>query len=271
MALKDLLKEKLTKEELSLLPKSFDIIGNREKAVAIIDLDEKIMEKKEIARALMKQHKNVKSVLLKKSPRKGTHRINEYELLSGEKNTEVLHIEHGLKYKIDPVSTYFSPREGTERERILKFIKKDQNVMVFFAGAGPLAIIISKKTQAKNIVGIEINPKAVDYFIENVNLNKIKNITIIESDVKKLNLDPDYDHVFMPLPESAFSYLSEAMKCLKPKGIIHLYCFSLENKIEEMKKEIEKNAEGKVKFLEIQKVLPYGPGIWKYRISFQFS
>ena len=86
MALKDLLKNKLTKKELALVPTSFDLVGNKEKAVAIIEIPDELKKKaKTIAFALMKQHKNVYSVLLKKSPRKGVYRTREMKInLAGD-------------------------------------------------------------------------------------------------------------------------------------------------------------------------------------------
>ena len=51
---------------------SFDIIGSREKTVAIVEISDELIEKeKEIAKEIMKRHKNVKSVLKKVSERKG--------------------------------------------------------------------------------------------------------------------------------------------------------------------------------------------------------
>ena len=48
----------------------------------------------------------------------GELRLRSYRLLAGEENTEVLHKEHGYMLRLDPKKTYFSVREGTERQRI---------------------------------------------------------------------------------------------------------------------------------------------------------
>src|SRR3989344_532576 len=94
MSLRGLLKDKLSAKEIILVPSSFDIIGSREKAVAIIELDEKLKKKgKIIAHALMQQHKNIVSVLLKESARKGKYRIRKMKLIGGQNNTEVIHKE----------------------------------------------------------------------------------------------------------------------------------------------------------------------------------
>ena len=52
---------------------AFDVIGNKERAVAIIGMNYPKNEKK-IAEEIMKRHKNVKSVLKKLAERKGKFR-----------------------------------------------------------------------------------------------------------------------------------------------------------------------------------------------------
>jgi tRNA (guanine37-N1)-methyltransferase len=271
MTLKELLRPKLSKKELEMVPSSFDIIGNKDKAVAIIEIPEKLLRKKGmIARALMKKHKNVKSVLLKGSPRKGIFRTRDMKLLAGDNNTEVVHIENGCRFLVDPKTSYFSQREGTERTRIIEKVKPDETVMVFFAGVGPFAIEIARKTKAKNVIGIEINPIAVEYFKKNIILNKVNNVEAVLGDVKQESekYQGIADRILMPLPESSVNFIKEAVSCLKKGGVCHFYCFADETKLREIKQKLRKEA-GKIKFIGIQRVLPYGPSIWKYRIDFE--
>jgi len=272
MTLKELLSKNLTKKELALVPSSFDIIGNKEKAVAIIVIPEKLKRKKIIANALMKKHKNVKTVLIKKSARKGIFRVYDFDVI-GEKNTEVMHVESGCRFLLDPQRVYFSPREGSERLRIAAQIKENENIMIFFAGVGPYAIIIAKKAKPANIVGIEINPDAVEYFKKNIKLNKLSNIEAILADVKDIDegFYDKFDRVIMPLPESAIDYITQALLCLKKNGICNLYCFAKEDEIKKIKakiKNIAKKQKRRIKFINIIKVKQWGPSIWKYRIDF---
>ncbi|MBI5060713.1 MAG: class I SAM-dependent methyltransferase family protein [Candidatus Aenigmarchaeota archaeon] len=272
--LNDLLAKKLTKNELKLVPRSFDIIGSKEKAIAVIEIDPKLRKKERIiARALAALHKNVRTVLKKSSPRRGKYRIMRTKLIYGSKNTLVVHKESGCLLKLDPRKVYFSPREGTERMRIAEKVKPGETVMIFFAGAGPFAVVIGKKARPKKIIGIEINPAGIKYFRENVKLNKLSDVEIVKGDVKKIakKYYGCCDRVLMPLPEKAIDYVDDAIKCLRPNGICHLYCFSSEDTTA-VKKKIQRASESmgrKVKFLESQKVLPWGPGIWKMRIDFE--
>lgn len=271
MALKELLRGKLTRQELKHVPSSFDVIGNKDKAVAIIEVPEALEKKKKIlAEGVMQQHKNVKTVLDKGTPRKGEFRIRKMKTILGEKNTEVVQIENGCRLMMDPRKVYFSQREGTERQRIMQLVKNDETVMVFFAGVGPFAVQIAKRV--KNVIGIEKNPDGVKYFKKNIALNKLQNTIAVLGDVntKAKKYYGKCDRVIMPLPETALDYIDNALGCLKDSGFIHLYFFCGEADLEKKKEEII----GKVSAhctLSVHKVLPYGPKIWKYRADIHVS
>lgn len=252
-----------------VVPKSYDIIGSREKAVAVIEDSAGV---KAAAEALMKRHKNVASVLVKASPRAGAYRTRAYRLVAGSSDTEVLHKEHGFRFLLDPQRAYFSPREGTERKKIADTVGKKETVMVFFAGIGPYAVQLAKR--CSRVIAIELNPVAVSYLKKNAALNKAQNITAVEGDVAHA-AQAFYgacDRVVMPLPESALKYLGEAVQCIGPAGIIHLYCIADKSSLGalemDIKKRIEKGGRS-VKSIVAQQVLPYSPRTWKYRIDIE--
>ena len=275
--LRESLKNILTEPELKLVPTAFDIIGSRDKAVAIIEFsDELVKHERKIAETIMKLHKSVKSVLKKASPRKGVLRLREYRLIAGDENTEVLHVESGCRFRVDPQKTYFSQRESAERLRIVEKVKPGETVMVFFAGAGPFAILIAKKAKPAKLIGIEINSEAIRYFKENVRLNKLNNVEVVEGDVreKAAAYYTSCDRILMPLPESSLDYIDEAIKCAKPGGVIHLYCFAKEEEIDGIEEKIAAAARGlnrDAKFLGHELVLPWGPRIWKMRVDCEIN
>ncbi|MBI4162131.1 MAG: class I SAM-dependent methyltransferase family protein [Candidatus Aenigmarchaeota archaeon] len=273
MALREQLRGKLTSKELKFVPTSFDVIGNKDKAVAIIEIPEQLQEKKKIvAEGLMKQHKNVKSVLEKSSPRKGEFRIRKMKLIAGLRNTEVIHLENKCRYFLDPKTSYFSPREGTERQRILEHVRENETVMVFFAGVGPFAIQIAKHKKAARIIGIEKNLAAVKYFRKNIKLNKLTHVEAVLGDVKTKSKKyyGQCDRIIMPLPETAENYLEYAINCLKDNGMIHLYFFCEEENLEKKKEDLMNKISHHIT-ISVQKVLPYGPKIWKYRADIKVS
>ncbi|MCX6821241.1 MAG: class I SAM-dependent methyltransferase family protein [Candidatus Aenigmarchaeota archaeon] len=261
-------------------PKSYDIIGSKEKAVAIVEISDELKDQeKEIAEEILKTHKNVKSVLKKTSERKGVFRTRNYEFLLGDKNTEVIHIEHGCKLKLDPQKVYFSSREGTERLRISGIVKPKETILVMFAGIGPYPIMIAKKQpKVKKIISIEINPMAVEYMKENIRLNRIGDKVIpVLGNVKEGCKEwfGKCDRVIMPLPQDAWNFFDIAYKCLKKKGgFIHLYTIEKENIVEDETKKtintLKKKINRKIKF-NIRKVLPYSPRTNKYCIDLEIS
>ncbi|MCS7105712.1 MAG: class I SAM-dependent methyltransferase family protein, partial [Candidatus Aenigmarchaeota archaeon] len=249
------------------------------KALAIIEIPEELKDKQEvIAKAIMKLHKNVKTVLKKASERKGKLRIREYELIAGDTNTEVIHKEYGYLLKLDPQKVYFSPREATERQRIAEQVKSGEKVLVMFSGVCPYPLAIFKKQPRVNkIVAVEINPEAHKYAEENVKLNKAeKKIFPILGDVKEVcpKYYGEFDRVVMPLPLGAESFLDIAIKCLKQEGgIIHFYNWGSEDDLYSRALDlIEKSAKKlkkKVEILDKRKVLPYAPKKYKVCIDFK--
>ncbi|RLI98266.1 MAG: class I SAM-dependent methyltransferase family protein [Candidatus Aenigmatarchaeota archaeon] len=277
MSLKDILKNKLSEEELKLVPRSFDIIGSREKAVAIIEIPDQLKNKEKIiAEGIMKLHKNVKSVLKKVSGRKGIERLREYELIAGDENTEVIHKEYGYILKLDPRKVYFSPREATERQRIASKVKDGEKVLVMFCGIAPYCIAIAKKANVEKVYGIEINEAAHLYAKHNVRVNGLSHkVVLINGDVREVcpKLKEKFDRIVMPLPLGSETFLDLALKCVKRNGIIHFYSWGKEdNLFENGIKAIEKNVKKfkkRYEILEKRKVLPYAPKRWKVCIDFK--
>jgi len=275
--LKELLKNELTKEELEIAPNSFEVIGSKEKSVAIVEIPEELESKKElVANAIMKMHKNVKSVFKKSSPRKGEFRTREFELIAGSEDTEVLHKEYGYMLKVDPQIVYFSSKEAVERQRIAAQVGKDEVVMLMFSGIGGIAIAICKKQPlVKKIIAIEINPQAVEYIKENAAINRVADkIVPIEGDVRKeaQRFYNQCDRVIMPLPLKASEFLEEAIKCLHGKGVIHFYTLIVKNDFSSAEKSIEEvcnKMNKKWKILNRHKVSEYSPQKCNVYIDFE--
>ena len=275
--LKELLKNELTKEELEIAPNSFEVIGSKEKSVAIVEIPEELESKKElVANAIMKMHKNVKSVFKKSSPRKGEFRTREFELIAGSEDTEVLHKEYGYMLKVDPQIVYFSAKEGSERKRIAEQVKGNEVIMLMFAGVGAIAVAIAKKQPlVQKIIAIELNPQAVEYTEENAAINRVADkIVAIEGDVRKeaVRFYGKCDRIVMPLPLQASEFLEEAIKCLRERGVIHFYTLinredfsSAEKMIQDVCTKMNK----KYKILNEHKVTEYSPKKWKVCIDFE--
>ncbi len=247
---------------------SFDVIGNREKAVAILEVREELEEKK-IAKEIMKKHKSVKTVLKKLGPRSGDYRIYNCKIIIGPRNTEVIHREYGYLIKVDPKNVYFSTREGTERQRIVELVKPKEKILVMFSGVAPFAIAIAKKFPKTKIICIDWNLNAIKYAEQNVKLNKLNNIKNYCWDVRDARGLGKFDRIIMPLPESAYEYLDTAFACSKREAVIHLYGIADEDFKDLIKKirNVMKTYNIKYRIIRKEKVLPYSPRRWKVRID----
>jgi len=257
---------------------SFDVIGSKEKAVAIVEISKELQKsKKDLAKEIMDRNKNVKSVIGKASARKGKLRKRTYKLILGDKNTEVLHREFGYTLKVDPKKVYFSPREATERQRIADQTKPNEIVLVMFGGISVFPIAIAKKQpNVEKIYSVELNTVAHKYALENVRMNKLSHKIIpIKGDAKKVCKEfyNKCDRILMPLPLEADKYLDTAVKSLKPSGgIIHFYSIGKEGDLFSKSLKIIDKALKRLNKSHVvinkRKVLAYAPRQFKICIEF---
>ncbi len=270
--LKFILKNKLAKKEIELLPRSFDVVGN----ILIFSDFPKELEKKEkiIGEEILGQFRNIKTVVKKTRKYSGKFRTPKLKIIAGEKTKETLHKENNVSIKLDVEKVYFSSRLSNERKRISLQVKPKENILVMFSGCGVYPVVISKNSKPKEIYSIEINPIAFEYQEENIKLNKIKNIKSFEGDVKKIipKINKKFDRILMPLPKGGERYLDLALDKIKKNGLIHFYDFAEDDKYEDIKKNIEKeckNQDKKYKILNIVKCGQFSPRVYRICVDFR--
>ena len=242
MNLKDALQEIIPSSDLRQLTKSYDIIGDI--AVTIIP-DELQQYELSIAQAIFSTHKNVKVILKRDGKYSGEHRTIPLAHIAGEKRTETLCTEFGVRLLLDLEKVYFSVRSGSERKRVADLVNPGENVLVMFSGIAPYPLMISKHSGAAAITGIEINETAHSYAVRNLRLNKVSNISLIHDDVIRAvdNTGEPYDRIIMPLPTGSAAYLEGAIRALVPNGTIHFYDFKCSCNFEKTAELISDQAE----------------------------
>lgn len=230
------LHDQLPPDLRAALPRALDLIGD----IAIIEIPVELkVHEKLIGEAILATHKNVRTVLAKIGPIRGTYRLRRFEIIAGEHRTSTLHKEYGCKYKVDVRKAYFSPRLSHEHNRIASLIGKDETVVDLFAGVGPFSILIAKRNVDTRVYAVDINPDAIDLLKKNIRLNRVENrVFPLLGDVKDVfgkRLLGVADRVIMNLPERAIEFVDIACEIIKPEGgIVHFYGFirlpdSLEN------------------------------------------
>jgi tRNA (guanine37-N1)-methyltransferase len=237
--LKSALSETLSGESLVLVQNSYDIVGD----IAIIRLAQDLIEcPSDIADAVMRVHKKIKTVLAQTGGVQGDFRLRRLEFVSGEKRTVTSHREWGCLFRVDVEKCYFSPRLSYERMRIAKQVRNGEAVLNMFAGVGCFSILIAKYSNPRRVYSIDANPSAVRYMQDNVRMNKAcGKVVSFLGDAKvtvERKLQHTADRVLMPLPGKAFEYLPCALSALKEAGgHIHYYDFKHAEKKEDAVRE----------------------------------
>ena len=281
MDLKTSLSAKLNETELKLLPRAFEVVGD----IAILELPEELLKKKKsIANAVFKVQKNVKIVLNKVGEIEGVYRIPKMEVIAKKERvfegvpkkfipkapTETVHRESGCRYKVDVSKAYFSARLSGERERIASQIKSRERILCLFAGVGPFAILPAKRKKIK-IIAIEINPDAVNYMRENIEMNKVEDkVEALLGDVAEVlpKVKGKFNRIIMPAPKNAADFLELALTKAKKGTIIHLYTFAQIEEIDALGKRIKARCIAAKKNVEILQVRKAGEiGAYTYRVA----
>jgi tRNA (guanine37-N1)-methyltransferase len=251
MKLKEALKGKLKDKELELL-RGFDVIGD----IAVLEIPRELEKKKKlIAKTLLELLPYIKVAVKKKGGHVGTFRKQPVEILAGENRKTTVHREFGAEMAMNVETCYFSPRLANERQRIAKLIKPGENVLVMFSGVAPYPLVIAKLSQAYKVYGIEANPAAHKYAVENVKRNKFGHkIILIKGDAGKKIPKVKFDRIVMPWPQKADEFLGAALKAAGKGTFIHFYDFQPEGEWEkaaEIVKQACKKAKKKCKILNI--------------------
>ena len=264
---------------------SYERLGD----IAILDEDDPDRAR-EIADAVMASDLPVKTVVNRASKVKGELRVRDWEVLAGD-GTETVHREYGCEFLLDVAEVYFSPRLATERHRVAEqvgegprpsenassarhersegldeangeAVSRDdprasgERALDMFAGVGPFVVPFAKR--GAEVVGVDLNERAVEYLRENARRNGVEDrVTAISGDVRDVvsgssdesdgvstsevsrgssrpegsdgvrEVAPDYedwaDRVVMNLPHSADEFLDTAVTLVGDECVLHYY------------------------------------------------
>ena len=228
LKLVDLLEDKLPPHLLASIPHAIDFVGD----VAVIEVPPELeSHKTTVGEAILKAHKQVRTVLAKSGAVEGVYRVREFDVIAGIGKTETVHREYGCVYHVDLAKTYFSPRLSHEHDRVASQAKDGETVIDMFAGVGPFSILIAKRHKNVRVYAVDVNPEAMNYLKKNIEANHVgKSVTPVLGDIRqiaKTRLIGVADRVIMNLPEKAMEYVDVACETLKPGGgIVHYYEFS---------------------------------------------
>lgn len=221
------LQDKLPPNLLASLPQALDVIGD----IAIIEIPQELKAHEAlIGEAILKTHKNIKTVLAKAGAISGIYRIREFTFIAGEHKTRTVHREFSCQYHVDVAKAYFSPRLSHEHQRVASLVQTGETIVDLFAGVGPFSVLIGKMNPKVKVYAVDLNPQAVELLKVNVRVNRFENrvfpILANAREIAATKLKGSADRAIMNLPETAIDFVDAACQALKPEGgIIHFYAF----------------------------------------------
>ena len=277
-SLEEVLAQKLPSSIIPLISKSFDIIGD----IAIIELSPTAEPyEKSIAEALMKVHKNLKSVYSKAGPIINNLRLRPLNHVLGADRTETIHKELGCRFKIDISRAFFSPRLSAEHKRVAEQVRPGECVVDMFAGVGPFSILIAKRLNDVQVHAIDANPEATKLIGENAKMNKVQDrIKVWSGDARVVvhdNLSGIATRVIMNHPSQSREFLEPAYKALRRDGgIVHYYTFvegsdSESNARKELAAALDNSGWKIEKTIETHKVRGVAPMKWQVAVDAKFT
>jgi tRNA wybutosine-synthesizing protein 2 len=256
----------IPRELISRLPDKWEKIGD----VLIMVLPSVLDKHKSIIGKRYAEILKCKTVLNDIGGIKGEFRVPKVELIHGSKNTETIHKENGIRYKLDPQNLMFSSGNMEERIRMANISNKNETVVDLFAGIGYFTIPIAYYSKPKRIFACEKNPIAYDYLIKNIALNDVSSIVEpILGDNREVSPKNVANRVILGYIGKTEKFLTVAIDCLQnKKGILHYHDKFSDNIIpnkpmEIIEKEAEKK-ECKAELLDYHHVKTYAPGISHY-------
>lgn len=214
----DILKGEMTAEELSLLPRSWYILGD----IIIVKIQPGLNDfKHRIGDALLAKYPRCE-VVLRDFGIEGQFREPVREIIAGE-SSETVHRENGVLFKLDAMKIMFS--QGNLHERIrMSRLGKDEVVVDMFAGIGYFALPMAVHSQPSRVVAIELNPVAYCYLVENIKINHVGDIVQpVMGDCIERTPKGDADRVVMGMVQVTDRFLKTGIQALRPGGILHYH------------------------------------------------
>lgn len=138
----------------------------------------------------------------------------------------------GLKFKISPQSFYQVNRKGAELlyNKAAEYVdlKGDEVLLDLYCGTGTIGLTMAHKS--KNLIGVEIVPKAIEDAKENARANGVKNARFICGDAAKAaetlkaeGLAPDVI-IIDPPRKGCDKSLINTISDMNPKRVVYVSC-----------------------------------------------
>jgi len=211
----------LPAELLQKLPDKWEKIGS----VVTIRLPMELQKYQQMIGQVYAEVLGCRSTLNDQGGISGVYREPQVEVIFGSSETETIHIENGIRYKLDPRKIMFSSGNLKERQRMATISKNTEIVVDMFAGIGYFTLPLAVYSQPQRIFACEINPVAYRYLCENVVLNNVNGIVEpLLGDNRRVAPKDCADRVILGYLYNPEVFVSVALSCLRnQRGMLHYH------------------------------------------------
>lgn len=258
--IREILSRELPDGLVNLLPKHWVRIGD----VLIIPLRRELEPYKRRIAEVYAEVLGVKTVL-RKGRISGEFRETNYEILYGT-DTITVHVENGIKYKLDVARIMFSPANVKERVRMAKVVNPGELVVDMFAGIGHLSLPMAVHGDAR-VIAIEKSPYTFRFLIENIELNGVWNrMSAYNMDNRNFPGENLADRVLMGYVVRTHEFIPKALQIAKNGAVVHYHNTVPERLMPgepfETFKKIAAEQGYEVEKLGEHIIKRYAPGVW---------
>lgn len=213
------IREELPDADVAALPKSWEKIGD----VLVLRFPDDLSEKHRAA-AIYAEILDCRAVLEDIGGISGVMRRPQVRHLWGDTDTETVHVENGISYRLDPQRVMFSSGNVDERIRMASIASKGEVAVDLFAGIGYFTLPLAVHGNAR-VYACEINPVAARYLCSSARLNDVEScIEVRKGDCRRVAPHGVAERVVMGYLK-ATRFLPTAMEALHPSGgVLHYHC-----------------------------------------------
>ncbi len=193
----------------------------------------------------------------------GRTRKPEIEIIYGTE-TETVHLENDVEFKLDVAKIMFSSGNIDERIRMSKVDTDGEIVIDMFAGIGYFSLPMAVHGTPERIYSLEINPVAHGYLQENCRINNVENVVKpVLGDNRDFSCEEPADRVVMGYLHDTWKYLYKAFEFLNDEGIIHYHTLVKEGEIEVgLREQLADCGIDDFSILKLKNIKSYAPHIY---------
>jgi tRNA wybutosine-synthesizing protein 2 len=243
------------------LPRKWELLGD----VLLMKIPEELKGFKEDIAGAYAKELGAKSVL-EDFGIQGDLREPKVEILWGTE-TETIHKENGVKFKLDCAKLMFSSGNVDERIRMATISNPNEVVVDMFSGIGFFSIPMAVHSKPRKIYALEINPTAYHYLSENALLNNVEDIVEpVLGDNRYFKEEGIADRIVMGYLEDTHLFLPKTLEILKKEGGIIHYHEKCPNELMDKRpleniQKVIKEKGYKLELTNLKNIKSYAPGV----------